>query len=110
MNAEFVQTARDRRIRESPSATAARARALEAGGESIVDLTIPYRGHRDPAAELFGSVEGLAPLVPDGAPDLYADCASLLGGGTAGGRTLESDQDVLREGAAATSSAGEALR
>jgi aspartate aminotransferase len=53
-----------------------------------------YRARRDAAVSGLRAIEGLAPLVPDGAFYLYVDCAGLIGRTTPDGLVLGTDQDV----------------
>lgn len=73
---------------------AAAAAALEGPQDFIGDSVPVYQARRDAALAGLMSIEGLTPVVPDGAFYLYVDCAGLIGRRTADGRVLENDQDV----------------
>ncbi|MDP3949371.1 aminotransferase class I/II-fold pyridoxal phosphate-dependent enzyme, partial [Microbacterium sp.] len=73
---------------------AAAAAALDGPQDFIAESVPVYTERRDVAVAGLSAIEGLTPLVPDGAFYLYVDCAGLIGKRTAEGRTLESDQDV----------------
>jgi aspartate aminotransferase len=73
---------------------AAAAAALEGPQDFIVESVPVYRARRDAAVTGLQAIDGLTPLVPDGAFYLYVDCAGLIGRHTTDGRVLENDQDV----------------
>ncbi|MFB4350758.1 aspartate transaminase [Microbacterium sp. CR_7] len=73
---------------------AAAAAALEGSQDFIAESVPVYRERRDAAVAGLQAIDGLTPLVPDGAFYLYVDCAGLIGRTTADGRVLSSDQDV----------------
>ena len=67
---------------------AAAAAALE-GPQDFIAASVPvYAERRDVAVAGLRAIDGLTPLVPDGAFYLYVDCAGLIGRRTADGRTL----------------------
>lgn len=73
------------------------AAAVEAlnGDQSFVATSVAqYRSRRDRALELFGQIDGLTPITPEGAFYLFVGCAGLIGRATPDGRALNSDQDV----------------
>lgn len=73
---------------------AAAAAALE-GPQDFITQSVPvYRERRDAAIRGLAEIDGLTPLVPDGAFYLYVDCAGLIGRTTQAGTVLENDQDV----------------
>lgn len=73
---------------------AAAAAALE-GPQDFIAASVPvYRARRDAAVAGLQGIDGLTPLVPDGAFYLYVDCAGLIGRTTPDGAVLENDQDV----------------
>jgi len=73
---------------------AAAAAALD-GPQDFIAETVPvYAARRDAAVAGLGAIDGLSPLVPDGAFYVYVDCAGLIGKRTEAGRTLADDQDV----------------
>ena len=73
---------------------AAAAEAL-AGDQGFVASSVAvYRERRDRAVELLGAVDGLSPVVPDGAFYLFVDCSGLIGRTTPAGTVLENDQAV----------------
>ncbi|WOF24691.1 aspartate transaminase [Microbacterium betulae] len=73
---------------------AAAAEALTGDQSFVAEAAAVYRERRDRAVELVGAVDGLAPIVPDGAFYLFVDCRGLLGRTTPTGAVLENDQDV----------------
>lgn len=73
---------------------AAAAAALEGPQAFIADSVPVYRARRDAAVAGLRAIDGLDPLVPDGAFYLYVDCADLIGRTTVDGTVLENDQDV----------------
>lgn len=73
---------------------AAAAAALE-GPQDFISESVPvYRARRDAAVAGLQGIDGLTPLIPDGAFYLYVDCAGLIGRTTGDGTVLEDDQDV----------------
>ena len=73
---------------------AAAAAALEGPQDFIAESVPVYRERRDAAVAGLQAIDGLTPLVPDGAFYLYVDCAGLIGRTAADGRVLSNDQDV----------------
>jgi len=73
---------------------AAAAAALEGPQDFIAESVPVYRERRDAAVAGLQAIDGLTPLVPDGAFYLSVDCAGLVGRTTAEGAVLENDQDV----------------
>lgn len=73
---------------------AAAAAALTGDQSFVAESVAAYRSRRDRAVELLGEIDGLDPVVPDGAFYLFVDCSGLIGKRTASGTVLESDQDV----------------
>ncbi|GMA27206.1 hypothetical protein GCM10025874_04590 [Arenivirga flava] len=73
---------------------AAAAEALTGDQGFVRESVAAYRARRDLAVERFGAIDGLEPLVPDGAFYLYVDCAGLIGRTTPDGTVLEDDQQV----------------
>lgn len=77
------------------SVSQAAAVAALSGPTDFVDETVAvYRQRRDAAVAGFAGIDGLEPIVPDGAFYLYIDCAGLIGRRTPEGGTLSNDQDV----------------
>lgn len=73
---------------------AAAAEALT-GDQSFVTRSVGvYRERRDRAVALVGAIDGLTPVVPDGAFYLFVDCSGLVGRTTLSGTVLENDQDI----------------
>jgi len=73
---------------------AAAAAALE-GPQDFIAETVPvYAERRDAAVAGIRAIDGLSPLVPDGAFYLYVDCSGLIGRTTPEGAVLADDQDV----------------
>ncbi|WP_330254890.1 aspartate transaminase [Nocardia sp. NBC_00565] len=78
------------------SISQAAAAAAIAGDQSFVAESIArYRARRDIIFELLSEVEGLTPVLPQGAFYLFVGCAGLLGKRTPDGRLLETDQDAV---------------
>lgn len=73
---------------------AAAAAALEGPQDFIAESVPVYRERRDVAVAGLRAIDGLTPLVPDGAFYLYVDCAGLIGRTTSEGKVLADDQDV----------------
>ncbi|WP_394194498.1 aspartate transaminase [Microbacterium foliorum] len=73
---------------------AAAAAALEGPQDFIAESVPVYRARRDAAVAGLQGIDGVMPLVPDGAFYLYVDCAGLIGRTTVDGTVLEDDQDV----------------
>lgn len=77
------------------SISQAAAAAALSGPQDFIAETVPvYAERRDVAVAGISAIEGLDPLVPDGAFYLYVDCAGLIGRRTEEGDTLADDQDV----------------
>lgn len=74
---------------------AAAAEALSGPQDFVTESVAVYRERRDAAVAGFREIDGLEPVVPDGAFYLYVDCGGLIGRATPGGAVLESDQDVV---------------
>ncbi|WP_456286888.1 aspartate transaminase [Microbacterium sp. JZ70] len=73
---------------------AAAAAALEGPQDFIADSVPRYAERRDAAVAGIGAIDGLLPVVPDGAFYLYVDCAGIIGRTAPDGRILSDDQDV----------------
>nr|WP_201468757.1 aspartate transaminase [Microbacterium hydrocarbonoxydans] len=73
---------------------AAAAAALDGPQDFVAESVPVYRTRRDAAVAGLQGIEGLTPLIPDGAFYLYVDCAGLIGRTTPEGSTLRDDQDV----------------
>jgi aspartate aminotransferase len=73
---------------------AAAAAALEGPQDFIAESVPVYQARRDAAVAGLAAIDGVSPLVPDGAFYLYVDCAGLVGRSTPDDRILENDQDV----------------
>lgn len=77
------------------SVSQAAAVAALNGPSDFVDETVAvYRQRRDAAVAGLDAVDGLEPVVPDGAFYVYVDCSGLIGRRTPGGAVLHDDQDV----------------
>ena len=73
---------------------AAAAAALEGPQDFIADSVPRYAERRDAAVAGIRAIDGLLPVVPDGAFYLYVDCAGIIGRTAPDGRILSDDQDV----------------
>lgn len=73
---------------------AAAVAALSGPQDFIAQTVAVYKERRDAAVSRIGVIDGLTPVVPDGAFYLYVDCSGLIGRRTSSGRTLDNDQDV----------------
>lgn len=73
---------------------AAAAEALTGDQSFVAEAVAVYRERRDRAVELVGEIDGLTPVMPDGAFYLFVDCSELVGRRTPSGSVLRDDQDV----------------
>lgn len=73
---------------------AAAAAALDGPQDFIADSVPVYRARRDAAVSRLRAIDGLTPLVPDGAFYVCVDCAGLIGRTTPDGQVIVDDQDV----------------
>lgn len=73
---------------------AAAAAALDGPQDFIAESVPVYRARRDAAVSRLRVIDGLTPLVPDGAFYVYVDCAGLIGRSTQDGQVIVDDQDV----------------
>ncbi|WP_016881938.1 MULTISPECIES: aspartate transaminase [unclassified Rhodococcus (in: high G+C Gram-positive bacteria)] len=74
---------------------AAAAEALTGDQSFVATSGASYRARRDLIFELFSRIEGLEPVLPQGAFYLFVGCAGLVGKRTPDGTLLENDQDVV---------------
>jgi aspartate aminotransferase len=74
---------------------AAAAEAISGDQTFVAESVASYRARRDIVFELLSDIDGLNPLLPQGAFYLFVGCAGLLGKRTPDGRVLDSDQDVV---------------
>lgn len=74
---------------------AAAVEALTGDQSFIADWLAVYRERRDRTLEGLARIPGLSCRPPEGAFYLFVSCAGLIGARTAGGKTLESDRDVV---------------
>jgi aspartate aminotransferase len=74
---------------------AAAAEALTGDQSFVATSVASYRARRDLIFELFSRIEGLEPVLPQGAFYLFVGCAGLVGKRTPDGTLLENDQDVV---------------
>ncbi|WP_327118643.1 aspartate transaminase [Nocardia sp. NBC_01730] len=75
---------------------AAAAEAISGDQTFVAESNVRYRARRDIVFDLLSAVDGLAPVLPQGAFYLFVGCAGLLGKRTPDGRILQNDQDVVR--------------
>lgn len=74
---------------------AAAAEAIS-GDQSFVSESVQvYRARRDITFQLLSDIDGLAPVLPQGAFYLFVGCAGLLGKRTPDGLLLRTDEDVV---------------
>ena len=74
---------------------AAAAEAIS-GDQSFVSESVQvYRARRDITFQLLSDIDGLAPVLPQGAFYLFVGCAGLLGKRTPDGLSLRTDEDVV---------------
>jgi aspartate aminotransferase len=73
---------------------AAAVAALTGDQSFVAESVAAYRARRDRAVNLFSSIEGLRPIVPDGAFYLFVDCSGLIGRRIPSGGLLKTDEDV----------------
>ncbi|MDJ0420634.1 aspartate transaminase [Rhodococcus opacus] len=74
---------------------AAAAEALTGDQSFVTKSVASYRARRDVIFEMFSRIEGLEPVLPQGAFYLFVGCAGLVGKRTPDGTLLENDQDVV---------------
>lgn len=74
---------------------AAAAEALSGDQSFVTESVASYRHRRDVAFELLDAVDGLDPVLPQGAFYLFVGCSSLIGARTPEGVELRSDQGVV---------------
>ncbi|HET7879411.1 MAG TPA: pyridoxal phosphate-dependent aminotransferase [Acetobacteraceae bacterium] len=73
---------------------AAAAAALDGPQDGVAEQIVAYRNRRDMAVEMLNGCRGINCHKPEGAFYVFPNVAGCLGKKTAGGRTLENDQDV----------------
>jgi aspartate aminotransferase len=73
---------------------AAAAAALDGPQDGVAEQIVAYRNRRDMAVEMLNACRGINCHKPEGAFYVFPNVAGCLGKKTAGGRTLENDQDV----------------
>ena len=73
---------------------AAAAAALDGPQDFVHDAVEVYRARRDAAVAGLNAIDGLEPVVPDGAFYLYVDCSGLIGAVRPDGSVLADDRDV----------------
>ncbi|MDJ0392829.1 aspartate transaminase [Rhodococcus sp. G-MC3] len=74
---------------------AAAAEALTGDQSFVTESVASYCHRRDVAFELLNAIDGLEPVLPQGAFYLFVGCSSLIGARTADGTVLSSDQDIV---------------
>jgi aspartate aminotransferase len=74
---------------------AAAAEAISGDQAFVADSIVSYRARRDIIFDLLSDVDGITPVLPQGAFYLFCGCAGLLGKRAPDGRVLENDQDVV---------------
>jgi aspartate aminotransferase len=75
---------------------AAAAVALTGDQSFVTETVLEYRRRRDRAVAGLTAIDGLAPLVPDGAFYLFVDCSALIGSSAPNGAVLADDVEVTR--------------
>jgi len=73
---------------------AAAVAALTGDQSFVAESVAAYCARRDRAVNLLNDIEGLRPIVPDGAFYLFVNCSGLIGRHTPSGGLLETDEDV----------------
>jgi aspartate aminotransferase len=73
----------------------AAAEALTGDQSFVATSVASYRHRRDVMFELLAEIDGLTPVLPQGAFYLFVGCSDLIGSYTPDGTRLESDQDVV---------------
>lgn len=73
---------------------AAAVAALTGDQTFVTESVAVYRSRRDLAVRLVSKIDGLTPIVPDGAFYLFVECSGLLGRATPEGTVLSNDQEV----------------
>lgn len=74
---------------------AAAAEALTGDQSFVTESVASYRKRRDITFELLSTIDGLEPVLPQGAFYLFVGCSALVGARTPEGSVLGSDQDVV---------------
>lgn len=74
---------------------AAAAEALTGDQSFVVESVASYRHRRDITFELLDAIDGLEPVLPQGAFYLFVGCSGLIGARTPDGSVLGSDQDIV---------------
>ncbi|EJL71350.1 aspartate/tyrosine/aromatic aminotransferase [Variovorax sp. CF313] len=74
---------------------AAAVAALNSDAAFLPDWVATYRQRRDTATRLLNDIPGIRARAPGGAFYLYPHCGGLIGKRTPGGKTLETDNDVV---------------
>lgn len=74
---------------------AAAAAAISGDQAFVSESIVTYRARRDLMFELLSQVDGLTPVLPQGAFYLFVGFAGLLGRRTPDGRVLREDQDMV---------------
>jgi aspartate aminotransferase len=73
---------------------AAAAAALDGPQDGVAEQIVAYRNRRDMAVEMLNACKGINCHKPEGAFYVFPNVAGCIGKTTAGGRKLETDQDV----------------
>ncbi len=73
---------------------AAAAAALDGPQDGVREQNIAYQRRRDIAVEMLNAAPGISCHKPEGAFYVFPNVAGLLGKTSAGGRRLETDEDV----------------
>lgn len=74
---------------------AAAAAAISGDQAFVAESIVTYRARRDLMFELLSEVDGLTPVLPQGAFYLFVGFDGLLGRRTPDGRVLREDQDMV---------------
>ncbi|MDI9897146.1 aspartate transaminase [Rhodococcus sp. IEGM 1381] len=74
---------------------AAAAEALTGDQSFVTESVASYRRRRDITFELLDAIEGLEPVLPQGAFYLFVGCSALIGARTPDGDVLGTDQAVV---------------
>jgi len=76
-------------------AQAAAIEALTGPQDFLRERGAVFKRRRDLVVEMMAETEGLSCSTPEGAFYVFVSCKALLGRRTPGGRTLETDEDVV---------------
>jgi len=71
--------------------------ALDGASDHLNRFKAAFQEQRDLVVSMLSRADGLRCPTPEGAFYVYPSCAELIGRGTAGGKVIETDEDVVTE-------------